>query len=123
MHLTHGASTGMVDRLIKLKLVDRVRSEEDRRVVYVSITDRGRELVERMRERRYSILKNIINSLDRRRAQALYQGQYLTQGKNWTPMWNKLVLTALTFLLAGPVPGPTGIGRPASGCAHAGPTG
>ena len=63
MHLTHGASTGMVDRLIKLKLVDRVRSEEDRRVVYVSITDRGRELVERMRERRYSILKNIINSL------------------------------------------------------------
>ncbi len=63
MHLTHGASTGMVDRLIKLKLVDRMRSEEDRRVVYVSITDRGRELVERMRDRRHSILKNIINSL------------------------------------------------------------
>jgi MarR family transcriptional regulator, organic hydroperoxide resistance regulator len=63
MHLTHGASTGMVDRLIKLKLVERMRSETDRRVVYVSITERGQELIERMRVRRHAILKNIIKSL------------------------------------------------------------
>lgn len=73
MHLTHGASTGMVDRLIKLKLVERTRSEEDRRVVYVSITERGRELVERMRQRRHSILKNIIKSLTEEELQLVLQ--------------------------------------------------
>lgn len=63
MHLTHGASTGMVDRLVKLKLVERQRSEEDRRVVYVSISSRGQELIERMRARRHTILKKIIHGL------------------------------------------------------------
>ena len=73
MHLTHGASTGMVDRLIKLKLVERMRSEEDRRVVYVSITERGRELVERMRQRRHSILRNLIKSLTEEERQLVIQ--------------------------------------------------
>ena len=63
MHLTHGASTGMVDRLVKLKLVERKRSEEDRRVVYVTISERGLNLIERMRQRRHAILKNIIKGL------------------------------------------------------------
>jgi len=34
--------SGIVDRLEKLKLVERVRSEEDRRVIYVALTDEYR---------------------------------------------------------------------------------
>jgi len=34
--------SGIVDRLEKLKLVERVRSEEDRRVIYVALTDQYR---------------------------------------------------------------------------------
>ena len=64
MALTHGALTGMVDRLVRLKLVERRRSEEDRRVVYVSISERGQALIERMRLRRCAILKNIIKGLN-----------------------------------------------------------
>lgn len=64
MHLTHGASTGMVDRLVKMKLVERQRSKKDRRIVFVSISSRGKELIERMRIRRHAILKKIIQEMN-----------------------------------------------------------
>ena len=36
--------SGIVDRLEKLKLVERVRSEEDRRDIYVALTDQYRDM-------------------------------------------------------------------------------
>ncbi len=39
--------SGIVDRLEKLKLVERVRSEEDRRVIYVALTARYRAMQEK----------------------------------------------------------------------------
>ena len=36
--------SGIVDRLEKLKLVERVRSDEDRRVIYVALTNRYRAM-------------------------------------------------------------------------------
>lgn len=39
--------SGIVDRLEKLKLVERVRSEEDRRVIYVALTERYRAMQEK----------------------------------------------------------------------------
>ncbi len=39
--------SGIVDRLEKLQLVERVRSEEDRRVIYVALTDRYRAMQEK----------------------------------------------------------------------------
>lgn len=36
--------SGIVDRLEKMKLVERVRSEEDRRVIYVALTDEYRAM-------------------------------------------------------------------------------
>jgi len=41
--ITMGAVTNMVDRLIAAGLADRARGEDDRRVVRVQLTDRGRE--------------------------------------------------------------------------------
>ena len=39
------AMTGLLDRLEKMELVSRERCTEDRRVVYVDLTAKGRELV------------------------------------------------------------------------------
>jgi len=38
--------SGIVDRLEKMELVERVRSEEDRRVIYVDLTPRCRQMQE-----------------------------------------------------------------------------
>ena len=40
--------SGIVDRLEKMKLVERVRSEEDRRVIYVALTEEYRATQKRM---------------------------------------------------------------------------
>lgn len=45
MHVTPGASTGVIDRLCKLGLVERTPHPEDRRVVQVCLTPSGRTLV------------------------------------------------------------------------------
>ncbi len=42
---TRGSTTtGLVDRLIKMKLANRRHSEKDRRVVFVAITPKGRQI-------------------------------------------------------------------------------
>lgn len=38
------ALTGIVDRLVRKKLVQRIRDEKDRRIVKVTVTERGSEL-------------------------------------------------------------------------------
>ncbi len=43
--------TGLVDRLEDKGLVRRKRSRKDRRLVYVSLTDKGRELAAELREK------------------------------------------------------------------------
>jgi len=40
--------TGLVDRMIRSRLVERLRSDEDRRVVFVTLTPKGRRIVQRM---------------------------------------------------------------------------
>jgi DNA-binding MarR family transcriptional regulator len=47
--LSPASATEMLDGLVAAKLVKRMRSDRDRRVVLVSLTDRGRALVEEHR--------------------------------------------------------------------------
>lgn len=49
--LSPASATEMLDALAAAGLVQRVRSERDRRVVLTSLTDRGRKLVEERRAR------------------------------------------------------------------------
>jgi DNA-binding MarR family transcriptional regulator len=42
--------TGLIDRLEKQGLVERRRCEDDRRVVYIEITDKAKKLLEQMDE-------------------------------------------------------------------------
>lgn len=48
--LSPGAVTQVCDELERYELVERIRSSEDRRVVYVSITDRGRGRLDDIRK-------------------------------------------------------------------------
>jgi DNA-binding MarR family transcriptional regulator len=57
------AMTGLLDRLEKQGLVQRERCTEDRRVVYVELTDAARELLERMDNPVMELHKQLIGHL------------------------------------------------------------
>lgn len=63
MQLSHGAATGLVDRLQRLGLVERNRSEVDRRVVSIRISDEGEQLVQRIHTRRREVLRKMLTRL------------------------------------------------------------
>ena len=62
--LSHGATTGLVDRMINMDLLERSRSETDRRAVYVCLSKKGRDVFERITERRAESLTPILDQLD-----------------------------------------------------------
>lgn len=55
--------SGIVDRLEKLKLVERVRSEEDRRVIYVALTDEYRAMQKEMEPSVSAYLSKLLQEL------------------------------------------------------------
>jgi DNA-binding MarR family transcriptional regulator len=58
------AATGLVDRLEKLGYVERIHAAEDRRKIMVRITQKGVELVARMRKEIASGLAEILSGMD-----------------------------------------------------------
>jgi DNA-binding MarR family transcriptional regulator len=54
--ITSGAVTGLSDKLISSGLAKRKRTDDDRRIVYLEITERGREMLKTIREKRSFIL-------------------------------------------------------------------
>ncbi|MFH5185023.1 MarR family winged helix-turn-helix transcriptional regulator [Paenibacillus sp. TAB 01] len=48
--ITLGAATSLVDKLERQNIVERVRSEEDRRIIYVGLTPHGKETLVAIRE-------------------------------------------------------------------------
>lgn len=65
------AMTGMVDRLVKSGLVERRRGEEDRRVVWVRVTDDGRQVVALAMARRRARFRQLFSRIDEARLRAL----------------------------------------------------
>src|SRR5690348_5610256 len=51
--ITSGAVTGMTDKLVNMGLIHRDRSEEDRRVVLLSLTGQGKEMVNKIKASRF----------------------------------------------------------------------
>lgn len=66
-------ATRIVDTLEKKGLVERVRSEEDRRSVRVEVTGKGKEVAERISEVG-DYLKNLANKLSQDRKEGLLEG-------------------------------------------------
>lgn len=63
LQITVGAVTLQADRSINAGLIIRERSTTDRRVVLLSITDEGRELVSKARQMRKGIMKKHFDRL------------------------------------------------------------
>jgi DNA-binding MarR family transcriptional regulator len=61
--ITSGAVTGMTDKLVSLGLITRERSEQDRRVVLFSITEKGKEVIGRIREKRFSRINDLFKQI------------------------------------------------------------
>lgn len=59
------AMTGLLDRLEKQGLVTRERCTEDRRIVYVALTDKARQLLEAMDERVMEQHRTLMGHLSR----------------------------------------------------------
>jgi len=68
------ALTGVIDSLIRDKLVMRRRTLKDRRVVLTALTSFGRKLVNRVRQYRRKGIKYVIESLDAKNRDMIIRG-------------------------------------------------
>ncbi|MCC5910360.1 MAG: MarR family transcriptional regulator [Clostridiaceae bacterium] len=50
LDVTLSAITGLVNKLVDMGLVTRVRSEENRRIVLIGLTDKGTEVIDKVNE-------------------------------------------------------------------------
>ena len=63
LHLSNSTVSGIIDRLENLGLVERIRSKEDRRVVYVNITPEYKKVAEqRFKEIEQSVAERMSNA-------------------------------------------------------------
>jgi len=63
LHLSNSTVSGIIDRLENLGLVERIRSKEDRRVVYVNITPEYKKVAEqRFKEIEQSVALKMSNA-------------------------------------------------------------
>jgi len=63
MDVTTAAMTGMVDRLVKYNYVQRIYEPEDRRIIKINLTLKGKEMAERMKNQRLQAIKSIFVAL------------------------------------------------------------
>jgi DNA-binding MarR family transcriptional regulator len=65
--------TGIIDRMVREGLVERLRSEEDRRIVHIRLTDKGRELADRIEVEPMQIFRRALQSLPRTDVEHLFR--------------------------------------------------
>ncbi|WP_442601265.1 MarR family winged helix-turn-helix transcriptional regulator [Paenibacillus sp. KN14-4R] len=63
LHITSGAVTGISDKLVEEGLASRRRAENDRRVVYLEITDKGHEILETLSKQRKQLFEKFFSGL------------------------------------------------------------
>ncbi len=69
MATTLSAATGIVDRLVQAHLLTRERDEEDRRIVRIKLTRRGKGIVESVEKERFLLIKDVFGRLSERERQ------------------------------------------------------
>lgn len=73
LHLSMSSATGIIDRMIDLGYVERDRSEEDRRVVNVILSDKGKKSANQVDDERRDMINNLYSVLtDKERAEYLH---------------------------------------------------
>ncbi len=62
-HITLSGVTNLVNKLVHMNLVTRERSEDDRRIVLIRLTDEGRTELHRINENRKKIFNEMFSAL------------------------------------------------------------
>lgn len=62
--ITSGGVTGLTDTLLKNNLINRTRLESDRRVVQISLTNEGKEIVEQIAEEKAKMFTQLFQNMD-----------------------------------------------------------
>jgi MarR family transcriptional regulator, organic hydroperoxide resistance regulator len=65
------AITAMIDRMIKNDFVTRERDEKDRRVVYIKMTEKGKQSFEKSEKKRIEIIERYMSQLEREELESL----------------------------------------------------
>ena len=55
--------TGIVDRLVERRVITRQRNPNDRRTLHVSLTEKGIELLEKIKEKKRAHLRRFLEEL------------------------------------------------------------
>ncbi|MFE5323347.1 MarR family winged helix-turn-helix transcriptional regulator [Paenibacillus sp. NPDC056579] len=71
--ITLGAATSLVDKLERQNIVERIRSVEDRRIIYVQLTDTGKEKLNSLREHIWAEANTIFANLPEEQMQEYIQ--------------------------------------------------
>lgn len=74
MYLHPATMVGLLDRLESKGMVQRTRSDKDRRVVHIAITDKGRELVRNSPEISQGLLVNGLEPLSEKKIKVISAG-------------------------------------------------
>ncbi len=64
MNMADSTLTGIVDNLVKKKFVERKRTEQDRRVVKICLTEKGIKVFENLNRISIDIFKDMLTALD-----------------------------------------------------------
>ncbi|WP_342598542.1 MarR family transcriptional regulator [Psychrobacillus sp. FSL H8-0483] len=64
MYLAFSTTTDLIDRMEKSELVQRVRDEQDRRVVRIHLLKEGERIIEEVIDKRQQYLKDILDQFD-----------------------------------------------------------
>jgi DNA-binding MarR family transcriptional regulator len=74
LKVTPSNVTGIIDRLVEQSLVSRTENPEDRRMLTLQLTSKGDSLITNLRERRVSLMSDILKSLDIEQLQTISLG-------------------------------------------------
>lgn len=63
-YVKKSAITAIITRLWKKGLIKRTRNPQDRRVIYLTLTEKGKEMYEKTEERIFSLVESFIKQFD-----------------------------------------------------------
>lgn len=72
--ITGAGATGIADQLVKRGLAKRQRLEEDRRVVNIEITEKGKKLINRVLRRRKDYIASVLKGVEAKKKDLLLKG-------------------------------------------------
>lgn len=72
LHLTRATMTLTVDRLVRKGYVERIRGRQDRHVVHLKLTMRGRVVCRAYHAYHNRMVKNFLQNLDKNELQTIY---------------------------------------------------